>query len=248
MDEASGGALSGATSGAAAGATIGGPWGAVAGAVIGGISGLMSGKNARLARLKKQQINNITRQQMEQEQAIARRDLIRQSRMQYAKTLASGQSLDGEVSSSGLAGAQGSNLSQTNFNLDWLAMTSQQTINKFNLTGQAEHYGDQAGAWTGYGKAAMSALQVAGSLGAFDSKPAMTTMSTPSNGTQLNFDTWGQASNASFGKYGSFYNPVAAIKIIIKKRVAYQLHVYPYLVRTAGFQSAFYQSYIIESF
>src|SRR5665647_163266 len=51
-----------------------------------------------------------------------------------------------------------------------------------------------------------------------------------------------------FGKYRSFYNSIAPISVIIKKRVAYVLHVYPNLVRTAGLQSAFYKRYIIESF
>ena len=51
-----------------------------------------------------------------------------------------------------------------------------------------------------------------------------------------------------FGKHSSFHNPVAAIKIIIKNRMADELHVYTYLVRSACFKPAFNQGYIIKPF
>ena len=51
-----------------------------------------------------------------------------------------------------------------------------------------------------------------------------------------------------FGKYSSFYNSVAAIKIIIKYRVADKLHVHTYLVCTACFKPALNKRYIIKSF
>src|ERR1035437_6269855 len=51
-----------------------------------------------------------------------------------------------------------------------------------------------------------------------------------------------------FGKHSSFYNFVAAIKVIIKYRVAYKLHVHTYLVGTSGFKPALNKGYIIKSF
>src|SRR5450432_3482539 len=51
-----------------------------------------------------------------------------------------------------------------------------------------------------------------------------------------------------FGKHCSFYNGIAAISFIIKKRVTNRLHVHTYLVRTASLKSAFYQCYITEPF
>src|ERR1044072_1773089 len=49
-------------------------------------------------------------------------------------------------------------------------------------------------------------------------------------------------------KYGSFHNTVASIGIIIKEGVAGMLHMYPDLVRTAGFQPAGDQRYVVKTF
>src|ERR1035437_5607044 len=50
------------------------------------------------------------------------------------------------------------------------------------------------------------------------------------------------------GKHCSFYNFVAAIKIIIKYRVPNKLHVHTYLVCASGLKSALNKGYIIKSF
>src|SRR5436190_14426334 len=49
------------------------------------------------------------------------------------------------------------------------------------------------------------------------------------------------------GKNSSFHNFITAIKVIIKERVTNILHVYSYLVSTAGFKPAFNKCYIIKS-
>jgi hypothetical protein len=43
-----------------------------------------------------------------------------------------------------------------------------------------------------------------------------------------------------FGIDGSFYNPIAPIKIIIEQWMANVLHVHPNLMSSASFQSAFH--------
>ena len=51
-----------------------------------------------------------------------------------------------------------------------------------------------------------------------------------------------------FGKNSSFYDPVAAIKIIIEQWVTNMFHMYPYLVGAACFQYTLHQCYIAKPF
>src|SRR5215204_686929 len=48
--------------------------------------------------------------------------------------------------------------------------------------------------------------------------------------------------------YGSLYNFITAVKIIIKKGMAYVFHVYPYLVCSSCLQNTLHHGYIIKSF
>ena len=138
MDEQSSGFISGAASGAATGATIAGPWGAVIGGVVGGVFGLFSGGAARKARLKQQQANNISLAMNEQDAAIQRRDLIRQSRVAQATALAQGTADGSEVTSSGVSGTVDSLKSQTKAGIDFLNLQSSEAVQKFKLTGDAQ--------------------------------------------------------------------------------------------------------------
>src|SRR5712675_427113 len=125
-DEQTSAELADAGKGAAAGATIGsvfGPVGTVVGGVIGGVVGfvfgMFSGGAAKAARQKTEQANALTLLSAEQEQALQRRDLIRQTRVAYATTLAQGTT-EGEVRSSGSSGVRASELSQARFSLGYL--------------------------------------------------------------------------------------------------------------------------------
>lgn len=210
-----GGALTGAAEGAAIGSVIPGVGtiiGGVAGAIIGGIFGMGSGKAKRQARLKAQQINNITRAQMEQEQAIQRRDIIRGSRINYAHSLASSTAAEGEVSSTGLKGVEGSNLSQNKFNIDFLQMQSQQALNKFNLTGQMEHYQQQGQTYDSYLNMAVGAARIgsamyrpgANTTGTYTPEVIKDAPDPFSTGAVTGSHGWGSAPNQSLGQYGSF--------------------------------------------
>lgn len=211
MDEQSSGALSGAASGAAAGAVFG-PWGAVIGGAIGLVGGLLSGGASRQARLKKMQINNINKQELEQNAAIQRRDIIRGSRIAYARSLAQGTAGEGEVSSTGLQGVQGSNLSQSTFNMSFAGMQAQQALSKINLGAQADNYQNQSQMYAGLTSAALSVGSMVGTA----MKPSINP--TPL-GPQENiaaapnptFSNWGNTSTLT-SPYGtnSYYSGYAA--------------------------------------
>lgn len=143
-DEQTSAELADAGKGAAAGATIGsafGPVGTVVGGVIGGVVGfvfgMFSGGAAKAARQKTQQANALTLASAEQEQALQRRDLIRQTRIAYATSLAQ-STTEGGVSSTGLKGVQGAELSGARFGLSYLDLQASEAVKKFNLLGEAE--------------------------------------------------------------------------------------------------------------
>ena len=172
MSEESSGATESAAKGAAAGALLG-PVGAVVGGIIGGIVGFFGGQKHREARLKREAVNRITLAEAEQQQAITRRDLIRQSRVQYATTLAQASSDQGEITTSGVQGIKSSELSQTYFNLGFLDKTAQQAVDKFNLTGDANKLDAKGNEISGYLSAATSLVGTfAGAFPGGGSKPA----------------------------------------------------------------------------
>lgn len=70
------GALSGAAQGAAAG-SVAGPIGAAVGGVIGGVTGLVGGKKRKKANKLKKQLAKLTK-------FVARKELLQQSKLQYA--------------------------------------------------------------------------------------------------------------------------------------------------------------------
>jgi hypothetical protein len=100
-----GGIVSGASQGAAAGAMIGGPVGAVIGGVIGGIAGGLAGKKADEAQRRLNQALAWQKLGKEREAAIARRDMVRQFRMQRAMSLIGISSEEGGTRSSAPRGA-----------------------------------------------------------------------------------------------------------------------------------------------
>lgn len=130
--------LGGAAQGAAAGAAFGVP-GAVIGGVIGAIGGLFGAKANKSRRKARKEQRRMT----EREQAVQRRDIIRQFRFARAQALAAGSSEDGGLQSSGVQGALGSVTSQGVFNLGFFdaQVASQNRINDLLKTaGKYEGY------------------------------------------------------------------------------------------------------------
>jgi hypothetical protein len=130
--------VSGVAQGAAAGAAFG-PVGAAVGGIIGGIAGIFGSKaNKAKRRARKEQ-----RRMTEREQAVQRRDLIRNFRLARAQALAAGSSETGGLESSGVQGAAASIASQGVFNLNFFdaQVASQRRINDLLKTaGKYEGY------------------------------------------------------------------------------------------------------------
>jgi len=135
-----GGALSGAGAGAATGAMVGSvvpgigtAIGAVAGAVIGGIGGAVQGAFADKSAAYMRKANKLKYETDVRNAALARRDMMRDFRMNRAMQLASAFAEAGNASSSTVQSALGSYQSQFQGNVgmfDWSA-GHQRKINMF---------------------------------------------------------------------------------------------------------------------
>jgi len=125
---------SGALQGAAAGAAVAGPIGAVFGGVIGAISGIFKKK----ANNKKKEATRIERQMYEREQAIQRRDMVRQMRVARAQAVAAGTDMGGL--GSGVAGATSSVAAQGASNLRFFGNQISLGIRRNSLLDKAAKY------------------------------------------------------------------------------------------------------------
>lgn len=125
----------GAVSGAAAGSAFG-PVGTVVGGILGAIGGIFSSKSKK----KQRQARAEERAMTTREQAIQRRDLIRQARIARASSVAASAAEEGGLQSSSPLGAIASITSQATGNLNYFdaQVTSQGKI--FSLIGKAEKY------------------------------------------------------------------------------------------------------------
>jgi hypothetical protein len=113
--------------GAAAGYMAGGVWGAIIGGAVGAVGGLFSKKAKKYRRDAEKEGKLIA----EREQAIQRRDIVRNFRMARAQALAAGSSESGGGGSS-VAGALGSIDTQGAFNINFFdtQINSQKRIQK----------------------------------------------------------------------------------------------------------------------
>jgi hypothetical protein len=184
--EESTGAISGAAEGAAAGAVagsvvpgIGTVVGAVVGGVIGLIGGLFGGGHARKSRLALQAANAIDLQMTESQQAIQRRDMIRQARISQATALAQAATTEGGIQSSGSKGVQSSLESQTGFNLGFLDTTAAQTVLRAQKLSEAGKEAAQAQQIQGLTTAVLGAASAFGSSYSGGGAPKTTTTSAP---------------------------------------------------------------------
>lgn len=118
------GGLSGAAQGAQAGLAVGGPWGAVVGGIIGGAAGLIGGNKASAARRQLRKANKIDMTRKTRENAIVRRDMVRDFRMKRAMQVAASFTESGGNLSSTVQTAMGSLGSQWTFNRDMFDWTS----------------------------------------------------------------------------------------------------------------------------
>lgn len=127
--------LGGAASGAAAGSTFG-PVGTVIGGVIGAIGGLFKSKSKKKLKQARKEEQAMTMR----EQAIQRRDLIRQAYIARATSVAASVAEEGGLESSAPLGAAASITSQTTGNLNYFdqQITSQGKV--ISLIGKAEKY------------------------------------------------------------------------------------------------------------
>lgn len=189
MSEEATGAISGAAKGAATGAAIGSVVpvigtvvGAVVGGIIGAIGGLMGGKAAHMKKLARREQQHMG----EREQAVQRRDMIRQYRLAAGMAQAQASSETGAELSSGVMGSIGSLGSQTLFNTGFFDVQSkaQAKVNKYLK--KSDMYG-------GYAKLADTAMSIfstaSGFLGgggaAASATPGMAgAMGTMGSGTQ----------------------------------------------------------------
>lgn len=113
------GAIGGAAQGAAAGAAFG-PVGAVVGGVIGGIGGLLGGSAAAKAAKYQRRAAKFEARSKMQTAALARRDLLREARVQQAQGIAMAAAEEGGLQSSASQGARGSATSQLGFGLGYI--------------------------------------------------------------------------------------------------------------------------------
>lgn len=121
MAEGDGDVVSGAAQGAAAGAAVGSVVpgiGTVIGAVVGGIIGAVGGLFSKKGKKLKRRAANEQRAISEREQAVQRRDIVRQLRFVRAQALASGSSESGGGGSA-VQGAVASIGSQGSFNVEF---------------------------------------------------------------------------------------------------------------------------------
>lgn len=156
------GALGGAASGAAAGFSVGGPLGAVIGGVAGGLLGGLGGSKADAAQRALAKAAKWEARSKGWEAATARRDVLRQARIQQAMAMAYAASEEGGLISSGFRGARGSSQSQLGFNLNYMDMQS-------NAGKRISQYLSDAGVYTAqantYGALLALGTQAASAIG-----------------------------------------------------------------------------------
>lgn len=157
------GALGGGAQGAATGFAVGGPVGAViggvAGAVLGGLAGGAADKRERALR----HVSKWEEKKQGWQEAMQRRDFMRQYRTQQATAEAYRFSEDGGNLSSTARGARGSAQSQFGFGLNYM---EQQDYASQYINNQLRVAGKQASIANTWGTLLQSGLSAAGTIGA----------------------------------------------------------------------------------
>lgn len=156
--------IGGAAEGAKAGYGVGSVWGAVAGGIIGGVAGYIGGNQAARARkmynrgMKMQRTLSLT------QAAVARRDLIRQARIERASAVAASAAQEGGLQSSAPAGAISSYGSQFGFNLGYFDRTIQRYLMMQKYIDKAGKYARRSGDTMNYLNMAIGIVNAAGSV------------------------------------------------------------------------------------
>lgn len=178
--------------GAATGYTVGG----VYGAIIGGAIGLVGGLFSRKAKKYKKMAAREEKIMAERQQAIQRRDMVRNLRMARAQALVAGSSETGGGGSA-VQGAVGSIGTQGTFNLNFFDTQVQSQKNIERWVGKAERRAEIAGAISGLmnaGGGAMGGMGMMGGGGSKSTSSAPGYSDTPSsmqNRNTMDFQNYG---------------------------------------------------------
>lgn len=143
--ESTTGSLGYGAQGAYLGYSAGGPWGAVVGGVLGGIGGAIGGHQEARARKMAKKAVRIQRQLSYMQAAVARRDLIRNARMERASSVAALAAQEGGLQSSPGAGAVSSYQSQFGFNLGYFDRRIQDYLAMQRFMDKSGKYARRAG-------------------------------------------------------------------------------------------------------
>lgn len=130
----------GAASGAMTGFAVAGP----VGAVIGGLFGALGGKKSSQAKKAQRKANQFEQRMAYRAAAVERRNLIREGRMERARSIAASAAEGGGLDSSTGQGALGSIGSQLSFGLNYFDAQSADNREFNKYSSKATKWADQA--------------------------------------------------------------------------------------------------------